>query len=58
MNELAEHLNISFPKIQTTHSEAMNVIDIWRRRQINRIEDNYVEKIILLNLKINYHNDL
>ena len=34
INELAEHLNVSLEQIQSTHSETMRALGIWRERQI------------------------
>jgi len=58
IKKLAEYLNISFSKIQTIDSEAMNVVDIWWQRQIDRIEDNYVEKILVIESKEDYFVEL
>jgi hypothetical protein len=45
INELAEHLNVSLQRIQSTHSETMKALGNWRERQIAKIEDKYAEKV-------------
>jgi hypothetical protein len=66
INKLVEDLNVSLQQIQTARHEAMNAVDIWQQKQIEKIEAQYAEKvqeihrnkIILPNLKKNDHNDM
>ncbi|CAF1262386.1 unnamed protein product [Adineta ricciae] len=58
ISEVAEHLNNSSEDIQVKHSEAIAALDAWRQKEIDQIEDQYTEKIQIIEAKQDYLIDL
>ncbi|CAF0840877.1 unnamed protein product [Adineta steineri] len=53
LNEVAEHLSVYLQQIQTKHNDAIQDIDIWRQRILNKIQNICVEKKQAIKVKQN-----
>jgi hypothetical protein len=51
INELSEQLNVSLQQIHLSRQEAMDRLELWRQKQIDKVEHKYAEKIQIIEFR-------